>query len=59
MQQQISAPQESSSSASQSFPDAVISQLMNLGYSRDKVIRALQTAGGNVEVAAGQLFGGS
>ena len=38
------------------YPPAHISQLMDLGFSRNEVLRALQMAGGNLEVAAGILY---
>ncbi|MCJ1478211.1 DNA damage-inducible protein 1 [Lambiella insularis] len=49
----------SSGQASQStraYPAADVTQLMNLGFSREEVLQALQAAGGNVEVAAGILY---
>lgn len=36
--------------------ESVVSNLMALGFSRDEVIRALQQAGGNAEIAASLLF---
>ncbi|CCH45132.1 DNA damage-inducible protein 1 [Wickerhamomyces ciferrii] len=38
------------------FDDAVITNLMGLGFSRDQVIRALDQTGGNAELAASILF---
>ena len=38
------------------FPESIIKQLMDLGFSRDEVIRALRTTGGNAEYAAALLF---
>lgn len=38
------------------FPDEAIGQLMQLGFSREDAIRALEASGGNVEYAAGLLF---
>lgn len=43
---------------SQSFPNEAIEQLMQLGFSREAAINALQATGGNVEYAAGLLFQG-
>jgi DNA damage-inducible protein 1 len=40
-----------------SFPQEHIDQLVALGFSRQGAINALQAADGNVEVAAGLLFG--
>lgn len=40
-----------------SFPEEHISQLMALGFPREAAINALQATGGNVEFAAGLLFG--
>jgi len=48
-------PQASSSSAP-SFPQGDINQLMEMGFSRDEVIQALEMTGGNVELAAGLLL---
>ncbi|KAJ3576252.1 hypothetical protein NP233_g568 [Leucocoprinus birnbaumii] len=38
------------------FPEASIQTLMGLGVTRDEAIRALEAAGGNVDVAASFLF---
>lgn len=38
------------------FPPADISQLMEMGFSREEVIQALEMTGGNVELAAGLLL---
>ncbi|KAF6837511.1 aspartyl protease [Colletotrichum musicola] len=43
--------------AASSFPEEHISQLMALGFPREAAINALQATGGNVEFAAGLLFG--
>lgn len=43
---------------SQTFPNEAIEQLMQLGFSREAAINALQATGGNVEYAAGLLFQG-
>ncbi|TDZ37693.1 DNA damage-inducible protein 1 [Colletotrichum spinosum] len=43
--------------AAPSFPEEHISQLMALGFPREAAINALQATGGNVEFAAGLLFG--
>jgi DNA damage-inducible protein 1 len=40
-----------------SFPQKDIDQLVSLGFSKDEAIRALQATGGDVELAAGLLFG--
>ncbi|PRP75539.1 DNA damage-inducible protein 1-like [Planoprotostelium fungivorum] len=39
------------------FPRESVEQLMGLGFSREQVVRALRSAGGNVDLAAGLLFG--
>ena len=39
-----------------SFPEADVRQLMELGFSREEVLRALDMAGGNMDVAAGVLY---
>ncbi|EFQ27630.1 aspartyl protease [Colletotrichum graminicola] len=49
------APQQQA--AAQSFPEEHINQLMALGFPREAAINALQATGGNVEFAAGLLFG--
>ena len=38
--------------------EAKVAKLMELGFGRDAVIRALEFVGGNEEQAAGFLFGG-
>lgn len=38
------------------FPESTIKQLMDLGFSRNEVIKALRTTGGNAEYAAALLF---
>jgi len=43
--------------AARSFPQADINQLVEMGFSRDEVIQALEMTGGNVELAAGLLLG--
>ncbi|KAL2753435.1 hypothetical protein ACRALDRAFT_1072081 [Sodiomyces alcalophilus JCM 7366] len=43
--------------ATPSFPEESIKQLMDLGFPRQAAIEALQATGGNVEFAAGLLFG--
>ncbi|KDN60182.1 putative aspartyl protease [Colletotrichum sublineola] len=54
-QQAQQAPQQQT--AAQSFPEEHINQLMALGFPREAAINALQATGGNVEFAAGLLFG--
>ena len=44
-------------SAPAPFPEADIQQLMNMGMGRTEAIEALTLAGGNVDAAAGLLFG--
>jgi DNA damage-inducible protein 1 len=39
------------------YPEASITQLTHLGFSREEAIGALDATGGNVEYAAGLLFG--
>ena len=43
--------------ATASFSPADIAQLVSMGFGREEVVRALEIAGGNVEVAAGLLTG--
>jgi len=38
------------------FPPEAVTQLMELGFSREEVLRALQMAGGNLDIAAGILY---
>lgn len=42
--------------SSEQFPPEAIRQLMELGFSREEVLRALQMARGNLELAAGILY---
>lgn len=39
------------------FPEASVAKLLEMGFSRDEALHALEMADGNVEVAAGILFG--
>lgn len=39
------------------FPEAHIAKLLEMGFSREEALHALEMADGNVEVAAGILFG--
>ncbi|GKT48536.1 DNA damage-inducible protein 1 [Colletotrichum spaethianum] len=54
-QQAQQAPQQQA--AAPSFPEEHINQLMALGFPREAAVNALQATGGNVEFAAGLLFG--
>ena len=38
------------------FPEAVVANLMQLGFSRERVLQALEATGGNAETAASLLF---
>ena len=38
------------------FPEAVVANLMQLGFSRERVVQALEATGGNAETAASLLF---
>ena len=38
------------------FPEVVVSNLMQLGFSRERVVQALEATGGNAETAASLLF---
>lgn len=49
-------PQGQSTTGPASFPMESIEQLMNMGFSREESIHALEMAGGNVEMAAGFLL---
>ncbi|KAL8999908.1 MAG: hypothetical protein Q9169_001314 [Polycauliona sp. 2 TL-2023] len=51
-----SRPRQQPSTPANSFPDADITKLMELGVSRVEAINALELAGGNVDVAAGLLL---
>ncbi|KAL5594688.1 hypothetical protein BROUX41_001604 [Berkeleyomyces rouxiae] len=52
----VAAPVQQQQPGSE-FPESDIEQLVALGFPRAGAINALQAAGGNVEVAAGLLFG--
>lgn len=57
----LQAPHSSSlgatgSSTKKTYPEATIGQLMALGFTRDQVIKALDSTGGNAEFAASYLF---
>lgn len=54
-----SAPsgQASSTTGSSGFPESDITKLMTMGFSREEAIQGLELANGNVELAAGVLFG--
>ncbi|ROW14579.1 hypothetical protein VPNG_03244 [Cytospora leucostoma] len=54
-----SAPAAAPAASTQpQFSDESIGQLMQLGFSREDAVRALEATGGNVEYAAGLLFQG-
>lgn len=56
---QSSTPAASGGAAAQtSHPKEAIDQLVSLGFSKDEAIAALDACGGNVDYAAGLLFGG-
>lgn len=48
--------QQAGSNPTSRFSEASITTLMGLGVSREEAIRALEAAGGNVDVAASFLF---
>ena len=48
--------QQQPSSSKNTFPDADITKLMELGVPREEAINALELAGGNVDIAAGLLL---
>ncbi|KAF5364161.1 hypothetical protein D9756_000316 [Leucocoprinus leucothites] len=48
--------QQTNTNPSNRFPEASVQTLMGLGFSREEAIRALEAAGGNVDVAASFLF---
>lgn len=52
------APAAAPASAGPSFPNEAIERLVQLGFSRQAAINALQATSGNVEYAAGLLFQG-
>lgn len=52
------APAAPAASAQPQITDEAIGQLMQLGFSREDAVRALEATGGNVEYAAGLLFQG-
>jgi len=54
----INGPPSTIAALRSRFPEESIQQLMSLGVSREEAIRALEAAGGNVDYAAGVLFGG-
>ena len=47
---------QASQTPSEPFPPEAIVQLMELGFSREEVLQALQRAGGNLDIAAGILY---
>jgi DNA damage-inducible protein 1 len=49
-------PQASAGNASK-YPESDVTQLVALGFSREEALHALDATGGNVEYAAGLLFG--
>ena len=49
-------PQPTNTQRQPSFPPGDVAQLMDMGFSREVVLRALELAGGNVELAAGLLL---
>lgn len=49
-------PRQQPPTSRNSFPDADITKLMELGVSRGEAINALELAGGNVDIAAGLLL---
>ena len=54
----VTAPPPAAKPAPQAptYPEAVVQQLMNLGYPREQVIQALNRFNGNAEMAAALLF---
>ena len=45
------------SASASKFPEALVAKLLEMGFSREEALHALEMADGNVEVAAGILFG--
>jgi DNA damage-inducible protein 1 len=58
--QRLTSPQTQvpagSGQRSGTYPPGHVNQLMELGFSREEVLRALEMAGGNLDVAAGILY---
>lgn len=52
------APAPATTPQSNSFPEASITSLQNLGIDRGEAIRLLEMTGGNADMAASLLFGG-
>ena len=51
-------PKAAAAPAGASYSEEVVKRLMDLGYSREQVIQALNRFNGNAEMAAAQLFDG-
>ncbi|KAK5781108.1 Ddi1p PWA37_002035 [Arxiozyma heterogenica] len=56
MKSGISGQSRNNILSNMNFPESIVKQLMDLGFSRNEVIRALRTTGGNAEYAAALLF---
>jgi hypothetical protein len=54
----LAKPAAKPSAPPTAFPEDLIRRLMDFGYSREEVVRALQAARGNPDLAASFLFGG-
>ena len=54
---QSAAPQAALSAPGAKFPESHVVKLLEMGFSREEALHALEMAEGNVEVAAGILFG--
>ncbi|CUS21218.1 LAQU0S02e08724g1_1 [Lachancea quebecensis] len=50
------APKPSKPNPTSAYPEAVIQQLMDLGFSRSEVLHSLEQANGNPDIAAALLF---
>ena len=53
----LTTPQPSQAQSTSQYSLSDIEQLMSMGFSREEAIGALDLAGGNLEMAAGILYG--
>lgn len=57
MQEEKEQPQAAPNTGGANFPEAVIQQIMDLGYPRAAAIEALTVADGNPDAAVSYLLG--